>query len=211
MLRYKFPMIAGGVVILIGIIVYFAWIGPEDTHLSALDKTKAGLVARERVLEADIASLRLMSRNFNVNCSKLGTRIAQLPPSADEGQFLSQVDTVAGVSGSTVTGYSFSLPTISTSPFTSGSAAPKAFLPSVTVTLDLSGSYSQLTAFLLKLDSLSRLYTVTAYNLSIPATSGVTASSGVLPSAGTTYTLELTGSIYYNPNEKDVCSSSAAG
>ncbi|MHB8263098.1 MAG: hypothetical protein ACYDGY_05035 [Acidimicrobiales bacterium] len=202
--RYKFSLITAAVVILVLIVAYVAWISPEGSKLSTLDTQQTSLMAEQQSLSTEIAHLRAVGSGYVKNCSELERRIGQIPPTVDESGFLDDIDALAKATGTSLPGYSFSLPTVTLPPSSSGASANHSNVSAITVTLNLSGTYGQVSTFLRRLGSLGRLYVVSSYALK----SGNASSSGnssILPTAGSPFMVTLVGSIYYSPTEKDVC------
>ena len=206
MKRYKFPLIVGGIVIVVLIAAYMAWISPEGSKLSQLNSHKESLTSQEQSLSAEIANLRTAGKNYHLNCTKLSTTISQIPIRPDEGQFLGQIDNLATQSGTSLPGYTINtaLPNSSTSSSTKTSSNA---LPALSFTLKFSGTYSEITSFLNRLDTLPRLYTVASYSLaqSNSSSGSSTGTVTIIPISAVPYTVTLVGNIYYNPTEKDVC------
>ncbi len=206
--RFKFPLISAGIVVVVLLVAYMAWISPEGSKLSKLNTQEATLTSQEQGLSADIAHLRVEGGHLVANCTHLSERVAQIPVAPDEGAFLTQIDALATSTGTSLPGYTFSLPSATSgAPTTSASTT----MPSITVTLNFSGTYSQVTAFLNGLDKLGRLYAVQSYSLKQPNQSSVSSSGTpiILPASAISYEVTLVGNIYYNPTQKDVCAKSS--
>ncbi|HTT87593.1 MAG TPA: hypothetical protein VMF60_09515, partial [Acidimicrobiales bacterium] len=95
-------------------------------------------------------------------------------------------------------------PSISVTQASASSGAGEA--KPVAVSLTLSGTYGQMSAFVHGLDSFPRLFTVS----SIAVNGGPVVTGGQGVPAGTGgYSLTLTGDIYYSAGQQNVCSAAA--
>ena len=205
--RFKFPLISAGIVVVVLLVAYMAWISPEGSKLSKLNTQEATLTSQEQGLSADIAHLRVEGGHLVANCTHLSERVAQIPVAPDEGAFLTQIDALASSTGTTLPGYSFSVVPPSSTSSTAVKEPSAPVLPAITVTLNFSGTYSEVTAFLNGLDKLGRLYAVNSYSLkqSSPSSLSGTGALAVIPSSTVPYSVTLIGTIYFNPTQNDVC------
>lgn len=195
--RFRTPIITGVVTLVLGIIVYAAWISPEGSHLAKLHATQAQLQTQQNQLQIRIATLRKEKSQLGANCAQLTTDLTEIPGTPSVDSFLQQITALAVSSGDPNT------PNISVSQAAGGA---KAGVTSVQVGLTLQGTYGQMTQFLNGLDTFPRLFTVTA----ITVTGGpvVTGGQVVAPTlAG--YTLTMSGNIFYSTGQKNVCASAA--
>ncbi len=205
--RFKFPLIVAGIVIVVLLVAYVAWISPEGSKLSKLNAQEATLTTQEQSLSSVIANLRREGGHLLANCAALSVRAEQIPSSPDEGVFLTQINALASSTGATLPGYSFSVVPPSSTSSTTVNKPSAPVLPAITVKLNFSGTYSEVTAFLNGLDKLGRLYVVSSYSLSQSNTSSLTSSGTpvVISPSTVPYSVTLIGTIYFNPTQKDVC------
>ncbi len=205
--RYRFPLIVAGIVVVVLLVAYMAWISPEGSKLSTANAKKTALVAQEQSLAAEITHLKKESGHLLANCTALNERVAQIPSSPDEGVFLTQIDALASSTGTTLPGYSFSVVPPSSTSSTAVKEPSAPVLPAITVTLNFSGTYSEVTAFLNGLDKLGRLYAVNSYSLkqSSPSSLSATGAPVIISSSTVPYSVTLIGTIYFNPTQNDVC------
>ncbi|MCL4443820.1 MAG: hypothetical protein M1456_06980, partial [Actinobacteria bacterium] len=126
----------------------------------------------------------------------------------DQGEFLTQIDGLASSTGTATPSYTFSL-AVPSSGSSSPSSSSTSSLPAITVTLNFTGGYRQVIAFLNGLDNLGRLYTVSSYSLKEAASTYSSGSSAIIPSGVISYSVTLVGNIYYNPKQNDVCAKSS--
>lgn len=195
--RFRLPILTGVATLVVSLIVYAAWISPEQSHLTKLSAQKTTLVAQQSSLQIEIATLRREKSQLGTNCAQLTQDITEIPGAPDVDSFLQQVTALAVASGDPNT------PSISV---TEATGAKPGVTP-VGVSLTLSGTYGQMTAFLAGLDSFPRMFTVT----SISVTGGPVVTGGAAVAASTSgYSLSLAGDIFYSSGERNVCSTSAA-
>lgn len=196
--RFRVPVLIGVGTLILGLIVYAAWISPEGNHLAKLQAQKTVLQTQETNLQIRIASLRREKSQLGANCQQLTTDLTEIPGTPDVDSFLSQVSALANASGDPNT------PSISV---TQATGAAKSSVTPVTVALTLSGTYGQMTSFLQGLDTFPRLFTVT----SISVTGGDVATGGQALAPGTAgYDLTMSGNIFYSTGQKNVCTSAGA-
>jgi hypothetical protein len=191
--RFVWPIATGGSVLLIALIALTAWIVPEGHKVSTANANKTVLLSQETSLQTEISSLAHESANQPKNCSALREDLTLVPGTPTVDLFLHQISQLATNSGTAT-------PSVAITESGTAVAAPSASgAQTVGIGLTVSGTYRQVLNFLNGLDnvhSLQRLYAV----------SSVTLSGG--GTAGTAYSLQLSGDIYYSSGQQDVCSSS---
>jgi Tfp pilus assembly protein PilO len=189
--RFRVPVITGVATLVLGLIVYAAWISPEGSHLAKLQ-------AMQTQLQIRIASLRKEKSQLGANCAQLTTDLTEIPGTPSVDSFLQQITALAVSSGDPNT------PTISV---TQAAGGAKAGVTSVQVGLTLDGTYGQMTQFLNGLDSFPRLFTVTT--ITVAGGNVVTGGQVVAPTTAG-YTLTMSGDIFYSTGQKNVCVSGTA-
>jgi Tfp pilus assembly protein PilO len=196
--RFRIPVLIGVGALVLGLIVYAAWISPEGSHLAKLQAARAQLQTQENGLQIRIATLRREKTQLGANCQQLTTNLTEIPGTPSVDSFLNQVSALAVSSGDPTT------PSISV---TAAASAASGGVTPVTVALTLAGTYGQMTSFLQGLNTFPRVFTVTT----ISVTGGPVVSGGQTVSPATAgYTLTMTGNIFYSTGEKNVCSPSGA-
>jgi Tfp pilus assembly protein PilO len=198
--RFRIPAFIGAGSLVLGIIIYAAWISPEGTHLASLHTQQAQLQAQQTGLEVKITALKRDKAQLGTDCQELTTDLTEIPGTPSVDSFFQQVTALAVASGDPNT------PSISV---TQASTTGKAGVTPVTVALTLNGNYGQMMSFLEGLNSFPRLFTVT----SLAVTGGSVASGGSAPSPSTVgYSLTMSGDIFYSTGQSNVCpaASSAA-
>lgn len=191
--RFVWPIATGGSVLLIALIALMAWIVPEGHKVSAANANKIVLLGQETSLQAEISSLAHEAANEPKNCTALREDLTLVPGTPTVDLFLHQISQLATNSGTATPSVAI------TSSGTAGAVASTSGAQTVGINLTVSGTYRQVLNFLNGLDnvhSLQRLYAVSSVTLS----GGGTASP--------TYSLQLTGSIYYSTGQQDVCTTS---
>jgi Tfp pilus assembly protein PilO len=195
--RFRVSVFIGVGTLVLGLIVYAAWIAPEGSHLKALQAKQTTLQAQQASLQVKIATLKREKAQLGTDCQQLTTDLTEIPGTPDVDSFLQQVTALAVSSGDPNT------PSISV---TQASGAAKAGVTPVTVAMTLAGTYGQMTSFLQGLDTFPRLFTVTS--ISVTGGSVVTGGQTVAPST-TGYSLTMSGDIFYSTGQKNVCSAGA--
>jgi len=193
--RFRIPVLTGVGTLVLGLIVYAAWISPEGSHLAKLRATQTQLQTQQSQLQIRIAALRKEKSQLGANCAQLTTNLTEIPGTPSVDSFLQQVTALAVSSGDPST------PTISVNQ-TDGGA--KAGVTPVSVSMTLSGTYGQMTQFIQGLDSFPRLFTVTS--IAIAGGDVVSGGQAIAPSA-VGYTLTMSGNIFYATGQKNVCAS----
>jgi Tfp pilus assembly protein PilO len=192
--RFRVPLLTGVGTLVLALIVYSVWISPEGTHLKTLQAQETTLQGQQTHLQVEIASLRREKSQLGAKCAQLTTNLTEVPGTPNVDTFFQQVTALAVSSGNPNT------PTINVTQ--SGGSADG--VTPVAVSMTLTGTYGQMSAFLQGLDSFPRLLTVT----SVSVAGGPVASGGqaVAPSTAG-YTLTLSGDIFYSTGQKNVCTS----
>jgi len=192
--RFRIPIVTGLGALVLVVAVYVAWISPEGTKLASAKAQQTQLQSQELHLQAELITLRGEKAHQVSNCQQLTTDLTEIPGTPTVDDFFHQVTRLAVNSGDPNT------PSISVTEAAGGTGGTK----EVAVNLTLTGSYSQMTAFLSGLESFPRLFTVGSINVS----GGPVATGGSAPSGGN-YTLDLTGDIYYSTGQADVCATTS--
>ncbi|HZU80388.1 MAG TPA: type 4a pilus biogenesis protein PilO [Acidimicrobiales bacterium] len=189
--RFRTSFLIVGGVLVFAIAVYMAVISPQSHKLTSLKAQETQLQAQQTGLQAQIAQLRRDRADMASTCAQLSKALTEIPGTPNVDSFLQEVTALAVASGDPNT------PTFSyTSAAAAGGVTP------ISITMTLSGSYGQMSAFLKGLDSFPRLFTVN----SISVTGGpIAAPGGAINPATAGYNLTLAGSVYYSLGQKNVC------
>jgi Tfp pilus assembly protein PilO len=208
--EYRIPLLIGAGALVVAIIIWAAFISPQNAKLSSLQTQETQLQGQQTALTAKIAALKQEKQQLSSSCAevqKIATEIPSVASPADlaaeESSFENQFNTLATASGVNLTQFSgFGTATTagssssgsSSSSSSSGSSA--ATIPGVTpvpTTLTVNGNYGQMMAFVNGLESFPRLFVIQTFNLAIssgasgaggsPSTSGSAGSGGSGPSA----------------------------
>jgi Tfp pilus assembly protein PilO len=190
--RYRIPILTGVGTLVVVLIVFMAWISPQGSKLSSLHAKETQLQSQQSHLQVELFTLRRDKAHMAANCAALTTDLTKIPGTPTVDDFFHQVSNLAVSSGDPNT------PSISVTQSQASAAGVKV----VTVSLNLTGTYGQMTSFLRGLDGFPRLFTIS----SIAINGGNVAVGGSTPSANTGgYTLTLQGSIYYAEGQTNVC------
>lgn len=212
--EYRIPLLVVLGVLVVGIVVYLAWISPEGSKLSKLQAKQSKLQAEESALRAELGTLKREKANLAPTCTALARAVTAVPATPDVDGFLREVTQLAVVSGDPNT------PSISVTQTTgSTKTAPPEGVTPVAVTLTLTGNYGQMSAFLKGLYTFPRLFTISTASIGqgagssasaapAPAQAASPAAPPVVPApaAGTgPYTLTMNGNIYYSAGQQNAC------
>jgi Tfp pilus assembly protein PilO len=196
--RFRTPVITGVATLVLGIVIYAAWISPEGSHLAKLHAMQTQLQTQQSQLQIKIAALKKEKSQLGANCAQLTTNLTEIPGTPSVDSFLQQITALTVSSGDPNT------PSISV---TQAAAGAKAGVTQVQVGMTLAGTYGQMTEFLNGLDTFPRLFTVT----SLTVAGGPIVSGGQTLSPATAgYTLTMIGDIYYSTGQRNVCAGAAS-
>ena len=226
--EYRRPLLVGAIALVVAILVYALLISPQSSKLSSLDSQATQLQAQEAGLQAKLTALQQARQKVPANCADLRKIATQIPsvktPSdiaAEESSFETQMNALLAQTGTSIVSFSgFAPPTTSTAPATG--PAPGAGVVAIPLTLTVTGSYGQVSAFVSQLDTFPRLFVIQTFALSLGSGSGGATSapaaggSGssplwvggtVTPASAGPYSLAITGSIYYttSPTALSAC------
>ncbi len=228
--EYRRPLLVGAIALVVAILVYALLISPQSSKLSSLDSQATQLQAQEAGLQAKLTALQQARQKVPANCADLRKIATQIPsvktPSdiaAEESSFETQMNALLAQTGTSIVSFSgFAPPTTSTAPATG--PAPGAGVVAIPLTLTVTGSYGQISAFVSQLDTFPRLFVIQTFALSLGSGSGsggatsapAAGGSGssplwvggtVTPASAGPYSLAITGSIYYttSPTALSAC------
>jgi len=199
--RFRTPVLIGVGALVFAVVLFVGLISPQSHKLSSLQTKETQLQSQQAHLQSEIAMLKSEKAHISTSCSQLTKALTEIPGTPDVSSFLQQVTNLAVATGNANT------PTISVLQAPSSGAAASGATP-VQVSLTLNGNYAQMTAFIKGLTSFPRLFTVTSLNV----TGGPIATAGgaVNPATGS-YSLNLTGAIYYSLGRLNVCQAGSTG
>lgn len=202
--RYRYPLIAVAVVLVILLIDWIAWLSPEGNKLSSLQATETQLSTEHQSLKTQVATLLSERRQLPRNCASLSKDLTEIPSSASIASFYSQVTQLASSSGVSTPSITISSGGASAGSPPSGSTSPAATpgvpagLSTVGITLSVTGNYGQVSSFIHGLDGFPRLYTISTLDV----TGGPIVAGGSTVAAGSgSYSVNLTGSIFFDTAE----------
>lgn len=202
--RYRYPLIAVAVVLVILLIDWIAWLSPEGNKLSSLQATETQLSTEHQSLKTQVATLLSERRQLPRNCASLAKDLTEIPSSASIASFYSQVTQLASSSGVSTPSITISSGGASAGSPPSGSTSPAATpgvpagLSTVGITLSVTGNYGQVSSFIHGLDGFPRLYTIST----VDVTGGPIVAGGSTVATGSgSYSVDLTGSIFFDTAE----------
>jgi Tfp pilus assembly protein PilO len=238
--EYRVPLLIGAGSLVVVILLWVAFIAPQNSKLSQLQTKQTQLQGQQSSLETKLASLRTEQQKLSSSCADLQKISTQIPSvqtptdvDAEESSFESQFNALTASSGVTLTQFSGFTPATATgstaaSASPAGAAGTSGVTP-VPTTLAVTGNYGQVLAFVNGLDSFPRLFVIQTFVLSFGASStsssaGGSSTSGsasgsplwvggtATPASAGPYTLTITGSIYYTttPNALAACTKATA-
>jgi Tfp pilus assembly protein PilO len=245
--EYRIPLVIAAGAVVVALLIWAILVSPQNSKLAALQTQETTLQSQETGLQVKLASLKTEQQKLSSSCADLQKIATQIPSvqsptdiDAEESSFESQFNALTASSGVQLTQFSGFAPANTTSgttapASTSGSAgtASDGVTP-VPTTLAVTGSYSQMTAFISGLDNFPRLFVIQNFVLAFgtsaatptgAASSAVGSSGSAAPTspplwvggtptaaAAGPYSLSINGSIYYTstPNALDACSKATA-
>jgi Tfp pilus assembly protein PilO len=194
----RIPLIAGGVIVVLLLGWYVAVWRPSGSHLREAQSSLAAAAIHERSLAASLGGLSALQRSLPSDVAKLRQAEAAVPSTPSIATLLFQVDAMARAEAITLTNESQSLsavvaatPTATTTEATTSSttiaAAPSSTSSDsvVTLSLQVTGSYSDMGRFITDLQSGPRLIVIDTVTYT--------------PGAGSTVSVTMTTRAFYNP------------
>jgi Tfp pilus assembly protein PilO len=185
--EYRVPLLIGAGTLVVALLLWVAFISPQNSKLSHLQSQQTQLQTQQTSLEAKLATLRTEQQKLSSSCADLQKISTQIPSvqnptdiDAEESSFESQFNGLTASSGVTLTQFSGFAPatgtagTPTTTPTTtpsSGAATPSGSgVTAVPTTVAVTGNYGQVLAFVNGLDSFPRLFVIQTFVLSYGAT-----------------------------------------
>ncbi|MGH9080687.1 MAG: hypothetical protein ACRDYE_11555 [Acidimicrobiales bacterium] len=210
--EYRVPLLIGAGTLVVALLLWVAFISPQNSKLSSLNSQQTQLQTQQSSLQTKLATLRTEQQKLSGSCADLQKISTQIPSvqnptdiDAEESSFESQFNGLTSSSGVTLTQFSGFAPatsttgtptttTTTTSPSSSSSSSSGATTPNsasgvtaVPTTVAVTGNYGQVLAFVNGLDNFPRLFVIQTFVLSFgaisPSASGSSASSGASAAA----------------------------
>jgi Tfp pilus assembly protein PilO len=228
--EYRNPLLIAGGALVVAIILYLAVIAPQGSKLSSLHAQETTLQTQQATLQAQLTTLQTEKQKLSANCADLEKITTQIPSvktasdlAAEQSSFYGQLSSLVISSGTAIPAFAWG--TTSTGGTTGSSSTGVVPVP---LTMQITGNFQQMTAFVSGLDNFPRLFVIQTFTLSVGGASGTSGSGSsstgssstgaattpALWVGGTTtaggagpYTLALTGQIYYTstPNATAAC------
>jgi Tfp pilus assembly protein PilO len=204
--EYRMPLLIGGGTLVVALLLWVAFISPQNSKLSSLRAQQTQLQTQQTGLEAKLASLRSEQQKLSTSCADLQKISTQIPSvqnptdiDAEESSFESQFNGLAASTGVTLTQFSGFTPAtsatgtaVAATPSTGSTGSTGTVVP-VPTNLQVTGTYGQVLAFVNGLDTFPRLFVIQKFVLSIGATAASTganasasAAANAAPAIGST-------------------------
>lgn len=199
---YLKPILIAGGALLFAVLVTTFWILHIQNELSTISGTHVTLQEQENALAAQITRLKNEKSRLPANCAQLKQEATEIPQQASTATFDDEINWLSEVTGADVSELD--------DPVGSATAASGG-LTSIPVTVDLSGTFAQLSAFLGQLDSpTERIFQVTQVAVTPPASepvyTGPTSAGGSVTPSPSVMSMTLTGSIFFGGGiNLDIC------
>ena len=198
--EYRNPLLIAVGAIVIAIILYVAVIAPQGTKLNSLKAQETTLQAQQATLQAQLTTLQTEKHQLSAHCADLEKIATQIPSvasasdlAAEQSSFYDQLTALVSSSGTSIPAFSWTgstaTGTTATTPTTPGAATGASTTAGVTpvpVSMQITGNYGQMSAFVAGLDSFPRLFVIQTFTLSFNSTTGTGATATVLNPLGTT-------------------------
>lgn len=234
--EYRNPLLIAGGALVVAIILYVALIAPQGSKLSSLHAQETTLQAQQATLQAQLTTLQTEKQKLSANCADLEKITTQIPSvktasdlAAEQSSFYGQLSALVISSGTAIPAFAWGT---TTAGGTTGSGS--AGVVPVPLTMEITGNFQQMTAFVSGLDNFPRLFVIETFTLSLgSAATGTASGAGSSSSAsgavsgsgsaaalwkgGTTtapgagpYSLALAGQIYYTSTANATAACTAA-
>jgi Tfp pilus assembly protein PilO len=223
--EYRVPLLIGAGTLVVALLLWVALVSPQNSKLSSLQTQQTQLQSQQAGLQAKLSSLKTEQQKLSTSCADLQKITTQIPSvqtptdvDAEESSFESQFNALAASTGVALSQFSGFAPatTTATTPTATTPSGSTAGVVAVPTNLAVTGTYSQMLAFVNGLDTFPRLFVIQKFVVSFGATaSGSTGSASASSSASAAagaplwtggtptapsaapYSLAITGSIYY--------------
>ena len=243
--EYRNPILIGVIGVVVAILLYAFVYSPQSSKLSTLNTQEATLTAQQAQLQSQLSVLQTEKQKLPANCADLQKISTQIPSvqqagdlAAEQASFYDQLTALVQSSGTSIPTFSFTgagTPTAgstaTTTPGATGGAAASSGVVPVGVTMTITGSYGQMSAFVGGLDSFPRLFVIQNFTLSLGSTTAGTTTASTTPGSGNTasgsgplwtggvatpstsgpYSLTIVGSIYYTTAPSALAACTKAG
>lgn len=167
----RITAMAAGAALLLAVIWYMALFRPESHHLSSAHAARAAAEAKVQSLDAQVAQLKALEKQIPQDTATLAVLKSAVPDTPDLPAALGQLHNAATGSGVQLSGVSPSAPATSGS-----SGSQQSGPPSINLSMTATGSYHQLTSFMIQLDHMARTVVLNTVNISAGSNSALTAN-----------------------------------
>jgi Tfp pilus assembly protein PilO len=183
LLKSKVVLIVTGVVIVLLIVWWFAWMVPEGNKLTTVQQQVASDQSMVTQLNLELASLKAEKKLVLSELPYLKKVSAAIPPIEDPPGIVDSLNTLANNTGCDL---------LSVTPADSPSPSGVAGLSTISVSFSISGTHSNVFAFLSGFYKMKRLMTIDSVSLS-PASSN---SNILAVGDGQKYGMTVTATAY---------------
>lgn len=157
------------VVVVVAVIFYLGVYKPQSKKLSAAHAARATAESKVSSLQGQVSSLQVLARQIPSDKAKLAQYENEIPDNPELPTVLDQVHTAAGSAGVTLSSVdpsSVPLKGAASASSSSSSSSELNGVPTMSLALSATGSYSQLMSFIKALDSMERTLVVTGLSVS---------------------------------------------
>lgn len=189
---------------------WFLLVSPKRADADALGQQAATQVTANSMLQTQLAVLKSQAKNLPQQQAQLAKVAAKIPENPAEPALIRALDSAATAAGVELVSISPSLPAAAAAPAAvtvpvapgAAKAVPKAGVPvagalqSISVAINVVGSYFQIEQFFNGLEHLSRATRVTGFSLAPGSNPVKAAAAGATADDGKTLTTTITAQVY---------------
>lgn len=189
---------------------WFLLVSPKRADADALGQQAATQVTTNSMLQTQLAVLKSQAKNLPQQQAQLAKVAAKIPENPAEPALIRALDSAATAAGVELVSISPSLPAAAAAPAAvtvpvapgAAKAVPKAGVPvagalqSISVAINVVGSYFQIEQFFNGLEHLSRATRVTGFSLAPGSNPVKAAAAGATADDGKTLTTTITAQVY---------------
>lgn len=157
----RLSVVTGAVALFLIVVWYLALFHPQGHKLTAAHQDKATADAKIQTLNQQIGQLNLLKKEIPADTAKLGTYQQAVPDNPQLPAALQAIQQAASNTGVVLSNLNPS----AAAKTGSGGSAPSG-TPQIPVSMNVSGTYSQVTAFITALTSMPRTLVIQSVNMS---------------------------------------------
>jgi Tfp pilus assembly protein PilO len=183
LLKSKVILVVTGLVIVLLIVWWFAWMTPEASKLSTVQQQVTADTTTVTQLNLELIALKAERKLVLKELPYLRKVTTAIPPTEDPPGIVDSLNTLANQTGCDL---------LSVTPANYPSASGIAGLSTISVTFSVTGAHRNLFAFLTKFYSMKRLMTIGTVNLS----PGGTSPNILATNDGQPYSMSISATAY---------------